>query len=199
MLRPTVSRPVCLGVEHPSGAYDKKWLLAQMAFKMKYESQSQVKVTLRLTVSQSVSLGVEPIWGSWPDIYYSLTITVLFLWGALSDDRTGLFFVYAAGSSLGTRDHILLSQIWDFPFRRLLRPAGSRWRHSTPPPCGWLAILSLSHIATDGQSVCLSWCQAPSGAHDQILVTVWQFLSCLGEGALSDERVGLSFVRACQQ
>jgi hypothetical protein len=29
---------------------------------------------------------------------------------------------------------------------------------------------SKSHIATDGQSVCLSWCWAPSGAHDQILV-----------------------------
>jgi hypothetical protein len=29
--------------------------------------------------------------------YYSLTITVLFLWGALSDDRTSLSFVYAAG------------------------------------------------------------------------------------------------------
>jgi hypothetical protein len=31
--------------------------------------------------------------------------------------------------------------------------------------------LSLSHIATDGQSVCLSWYRAPSGVHDQILVT----------------------------
>jgi hypothetical protein len=85
--------------------------------------QVKVKVTLRLTVSQSVSLGV-------PDIYYSLTVTVLFLWGALSDERTGLSFVYAAGpchvvflgsESLGTRDHILLSQIWHFPFHRLLR------------------------------------------------------------------------------
>jgi hypothetical protein len=38
--------------------------------------------------------------------------------------------------------------------------------------------LSLSHIAIDGQSVCLSWCWALSGAHDQILVTVWQFLFC---------------------
>jgi hypothetical protein len=36
----------------------------------------------------------------------------------------------------------------------------------------------MSHIATDGQSVCLSWCRAPSGAHDQILVTVWQCLFC---------------------
>jgi hypothetical protein len=58
---------------------------------------NQFKVTLRLTVSQSVSLGIEPIRGSWPDTYFSLTITVLFLWGALSDERMGLFFVYAAG------------------------------------------------------------------------------------------------------
>jgi hypothetical protein len=45
----------------------------------------KVKVTLRLTVGQSVSL------------YYCLTVTVLFLWGAISDERTGLSFVYAAG------------------------------------------------------------------------------------------------------
>jgi hypothetical protein len=32
--------------------------------------------------------------------------------------------------SLRTRDHILLSQISDFPFRRLLRFVGSRWRYS---------------------------------------------------------------------
>jgi hypothetical protein len=29
---------------------------------------------------------------------------------------------------------------------------------------------SQSHIATDGQSACLSWCRARSGAHDQILI-----------------------------
>jgi hypothetical protein len=33
-----------------------------------------------------------------------------------------------------TRDHILLSQIRDFPFRHLLQLAGLRWRYSTPPP-----------------------------------------------------------------
>jgi hypothetical protein len=70
-----------------------------------------------------------------------IIVTVLFLWGALSDERTSLSFIYADGprqvdflgsESLGTRGHILLSQIWDFPFRRLLRRAGSRWRYSTP-------------------------------------------------------------------
>jgi hypothetical protein len=50
----------------------------------------KVKVLLRMTVSQSVSRG------SWPDVYYCLTITVLFLWGALSDERTGLPFLLAA-------------------------------------------------------------------------------------------------------
>jgi hypothetical protein len=66
-----------------------------------------------------------------------------FLWGALSDERTGLTFIYAAASAiflwsepLGSRDHILLSHIWDFQFCRLLRLAGSRWRYSIPPPHG---------------------------------------------------------------
>jgi hypothetical protein len=36
--------------------------------------------------------------------------------------------------SLGTREHILLSQIRDFPFCRLLRLGGLRWRYLTPPP-----------------------------------------------------------------
>jgi hypothetical protein len=42
--------------------------------------------------------------------------------------------VFLESESLGSHDHILLSQFWDFPFRRLLRLAGSRWRYSTPPP-----------------------------------------------------------------
>jgi hypothetical protein len=33
------------------------------------------------------------------------------------------------------------------------------------------------HIATDGQSISKSWCPAPSGAHDQICITLWQLQS----------------------
>jgi hypothetical protein len=51
-------------------------------------SQVKVKVTLRLTVSQSVSLGI-----------YLLVwqLRSCFLWGVFSDERTGLSFLYAAG------------------------------------------------------------------------------------------------------
>jgi hypothetical protein len=35
--------------------------------------------------------------GAHDQIFISFTVTVLFLWGALSDERTGLSFVYAAG------------------------------------------------------------------------------------------------------
>jgi hypothetical protein len=53
--------------------------------------------------------------------------------GALSLTRGRVSFVYAAGPCQRThsRDRILLSQISDFPFRRLIRLAGSRWRYST--------------------------------------------------------------------
>jgi hypothetical protein len=46
--------------------------------------------------------------------------------------------------------------------------------------CIRLTILfqSQSHFTTDDQSVSTSWCRAPSGAHDQILITVWHLLFC---------------------
>jgi hypothetical protein len=50
--------------------------------------------------------------------------------------------VFFGPESFGTRDHILLSQIWDFPFRRLLRLTGSRWRYSTPPHSFQLSFLN---------------------------------------------------------
>jgi hypothetical protein len=34
-----------------------------------------------------------PVWGSWPDVNYCLTVTVLSVSGAPSDERSGLSFV----------------------------------------------------------------------------------------------------------
>jgi hypothetical protein len=72
-----------------------------------------------------------PIWGPIPDFCYCQTFAVLWMKGALSDERTGQ-----------------------------------------------LTIVRVSHVTTDGQSVSPSWCRAPFGAHDQILITVWQLLFC---------------------
>jgi hypothetical protein len=53
---------------------------------------------------------------------------------------------------------------------------------------------SQSHIATDSQSISKSWCRAPSVAHDQIFITVWQLRSCFcGAPSLRRGRVCLLY------
>jgi hypothetical protein len=102
------------------------------------ESDSESYVT---TDGQSTRLAWNKasILGLRPDFYYCQTLSGLLVWGALSEERTGLSFTIVPGprqrSQSRVRD-ILLSQIRDFPFRRLLRLAGLRWRYSTPPPHG---------------------------------------------------------------
>jgi hypothetical protein len=53
----------------------------------------RVRVTLRLTVSQSVCLGIEPRPGLMTRYLFILKVTVLSIWGALSDERSGLSLV----------------------------------------------------------------------------------------------------------
>jgi hypothetical protein len=109
------------------------------------QSQSQSHIT---TDSQSVSKSCcRAPSGAHDQIFITIwQLRSCFCWApSLSRGRVCLFYmllalasaVFLGSESLGTRDYILLSQIWDFPFCRLLRLAGSRWRYSTPPPHGY--------------------------------------------------------------
>jgi hypothetical protein len=70
--------------------------------------------------SASLSWNKARIWGSIPDFYYCQTVAGFLMWGALSDNRTGLSFTVAAAPRQRshsrvrvpwTCDHIILSQI----------------------------------------------------------------------------------------
>jgi hypothetical protein len=45
----------------------------------------------------SLSWNKAPIWGLRPYLYFCLTVAGLLIWGALSDEGTGLLFTIAAG------------------------------------------------------------------------------------------------------
>jgi hypothetical protein len=99
----------------------------------------QDKVILR----QSVSLGVEPHVGLMTRYLLLFDSYGPFLWGALSDERTGLFFFCIcccpspAQSFSGPSPFGLETIFYCLSFETslpLLRLAGSRWRCSTQPP-----------------------------------------------------------------
>jgi hypothetical protein len=68
------------------------------------------------------------------------------------------------------------------------------WPHYTS---NWtISFFCQSHIATDGQSISKSWSRAPSGAHDQIFITLWQLGSWFCERPLWREN-GSVFCICC--
>jgi hypothetical protein len=90
---------------------------------------------------RSANVSKAPICGLRPHFCYCQTVAGLLMWSALARGRLCRYQLLLAlasavilgSESRGSRDHTLLSQIRDFPFR-LLRLAGLRWRYSTPSP-----------------------------------------------------------------
>jgi hypothetical protein len=133
-LIPAVSRPGCLGVGHPSGTRDQFLFLFEIFFR---HLQVCYFVAPSLTRGRVCNLLVQLLLG------FARAVTL-------------------GSKSLRSEGHILLSHLrlpqpggpgpriyipqqqggpdippgTGFPFRRLLRLAGLRWRYSTPPPHG---------------------------------------------------------------
>jgi hypothetical protein len=102
-------------------------------------SRVESSLMLRSTVSRPIYLGIKHESGAYDQIFTTvIQLRVCWCWAlCLSVCRLQLLLVLLSAvifgsESRGTFDHILLSQIRDFPFRRLLRLAGIQCRFSTP-------------------------------------------------------------------
>jgi hypothetical protein len=148
--RQSVSQSVHLGVRHPSGTRDQFFFPLEIFFR---------PLRVCYFVEPSLTRG---------QVCNLLLLLVL------------ASAVPLGSESRGTQDHILLSQFLrlpqpggpgpriyipqeqggpdilpgtGFPFRRLLRLAGLRWRYSIPPPPGMFLFKSKSKSHYDRQSV----------------------------------------------
>jgi hypothetical protein len=90
------------------------------------ESESYVTTDSQ---SASPSWNKAPVWGLRPDFYYHRTVAGLLMWGALSDERTGLSFTIAASPS--QRSHSLVRAPLDS--RPYFTVSDSRLPISSPP------------------------------------------------------------------
>jgi hypothetical protein len=74
-------------------------------------TELSLSLILRPTVRVPVSMGIEHTSQAYDHNFSSQTVVGLLMWGALSDERTGLSFSTALDSR--QRSHFLVRVLWD--------------------------------------------------------------------------------------
>jgi hypothetical protein len=121
-LRPTVSRPICIGVRRPSGTCDQFFFLFEISFR-------------QLRVCYFVA----------PSLTRGRVCNLLYncFWALPEQSLLGRSPATPQPGVPGSRIYIpqeqggpVIPPGTGFPFCRLLRLAGQRWRYSNPSPYG---------------------------------------------------------------
>jgi hypothetical protein len=136
-------------------------------------------------------LASSPMWGSKPDFCYCKTVAGLLMWGALSNERTGLSFKIA-GPRQRSHSRVGVPHVsWPyftvsdsrFPNLEGQIPVfiSPRNRVATYTPGHWFLFFfafydskSQSYFMTGGlMPVSSSWCQAPWGSRPEFFICNW--------------------------
>jgi hypothetical protein len=116
--------------------------------------------------SASLSWNKAPIWGLRPDFYYCQTVAGL-MWGALSDERTGLSFAIAASPRQHGHSRVRVS--WDsWPY---FTASDTRLPFSSPHTTRRVTVEVFDPASTRGTE--LNWTQVnyPESSQSQSYVT----------------------------
>jgi hypothetical protein len=126
MLRPTVSRPVCLGVKPASGAQDCQTVAGLLKQGARHDERAGLSFTIAAGPRQRSHSWVWVPRDSWP--YFTVSDSRLPQPGGPGP------CIYVPQEQGGP----VMPSDTGFHFRRLPRLTGLRWRYSGPPPHGLL-------------------------------------------------------------